>query len=59
MYRELGKLPQKQKAAMLLVFGEGMSHREAAAVLNCRETTISWRIFQARKKLNQTLGREI
>jgi len=48
-------LPPKQKEAILLVFGEGMSHKEAARVLECMETTVSWRIFQARKKLKKSL----
>jgi len=59
LYSELGKLPEKQKTAILLVFGEGLSHREASRVLNCPETTISWRIFQARKKLKRSLSQKI
>lgn len=58
MCRALTRLPEKQKDAMLLVFGEGLSHKEAAKVLDCKETTISWRIFQARKNLHKALGRE-
>jgi len=55
IYVEIDKLPEKQKAAVLLVFGEGLSHKKAAGILNCSETTISWRIFQARKKLKKFL----
>ena len=55
LYRALDRLPEKQKAAVLLVLGEGMSHNEAARVLDCREATVSWRIFQARKKLKTSL----
>ena len=51
IYTALDKLPDRQKAALMLVMTEGMNHREAAAVLGCSETTISWRIHQARKKL--------
>jgi len=47
----IGRLPEKQRAAVLLVFGEGLSHREAANVLDCPEVSVSWRIHQARKKL--------
>jgi len=54
LFAEIDKLPEKQKSAVLLVFGEGLSHKEAARVLKCRETTISWRIFQARKKLRRS-----
>lgn len=59
LYGVLGRLPEKQKATMILVFGEGMSHLEAARVLECPEATISWRIFQARKKLKKYLGQQI
>ncbi len=53
VYAAMDKLPDKQKAALMLVAAEGMSHREAADVLGCSETTISWRIHQARKKLKK------
>lgn len=59
LYRALDRLPQKQKAAVLLVLAEGMSHKEAARVLNCREATVSWRIFQARKKLKTSLEHRV
>lgn len=39
------------KETLLLVFGEGMNHREAAEVLNVKESTVSWRIHEVRKKL--------
>jgi len=54
----LGGLPVPQKEAVLLVLGEGMSHREAGEILGCMETTVSWRIFRARKKLMALLGQE-
>jgi RNA polymerase sigma-70 factor, ECF subfamily len=53
VYDALDKLPDKQKAAMMLVFAEGLNHKEAAKILNCSETTVSWRIHQARKRLNK------
>jgi RNA polymerase sigma-70 factor (ECF subfamily) len=53
VYALLDRLPHKQKAAILLVFAEGLRHGEAAKVLQCSEATVSWRIFQGRKKLNQ------
>ncbi len=49
-------LPDKQKEAVLLVYAEGMSHREAAGVIGCAETTVSWRIFQAKRKLRKVLS---
>jgi RNA polymerase sigma-70 factor, ECF subfamily len=53
VYDALDKLPAKQKAAMMLVFAEGLSHKEAAEILDCSETTVSWRIHQGRKRLNK------
>lgn len=44
-------LPEKEKDAMLLVYSEGLNHKEAARALGCKESTISWRIHEARKKL--------
>ena len=59
LYKVLNKLPEKQKSAILLVFAEGLNHREAAQVLKCSETTVSWRIFQARKRLKKYMEHEI
>ncbi|MCK5374395.1 MAG: RNA polymerase sigma factor [Alphaproteobacteria bacterium] len=49
---EIYALPEKERDALLLVFGEGLNHRETAQVLGCAETTISWRIHKARNHLN-------
>lgn len=43
------------KEAVLLVHAEGLSHREAAGVLGVKESTVSWRIHEARKQLNLLL----
>ena len=50
------KLPAKQRAAVMLVFYDGLNHAEAAEVLGCSETTVSWRLFVARKKLRRWLA---
>lgn len=57
LQRALDRLSEKQKSAVLLVLGQGMSHREAAQALGCFEATVSWRIHQARKKLGRLLSR--
>lgn len=44
-------LPRKLKAAVLLVFKDGLSHSQAADALGCAESTVSWRIHEARKVL--------
>jgi len=51
LMRAVRALPEKQKAAVLLVLSEGLSHREAASIMKCRESTVSWHIFEARKTL--------
>ncbi len=49
---EVHNLPDGEKEALLLVMAEGLTHKEAADALGCKESTISWRIHEARKKLN-------
>ncbi len=44
-------LPEREREAVYLVFGEGLSHREAATAMTCQESTVSWYIHEARKKL--------
>ncbi len=51
----LMKLPAKQRAAVVLTTYDGFSHAEAAATLGCSETTVSWRLFAARRKLKTLL----
>ena len=54
--RHIGCLPSTEKEALLLVCGGGMTHREAAHSLGVKESTVSWRIHEARKKLARYLG---
>jgi RNA polymerase sigma-70 factor (ECF subfamily) len=49
------QLPAKQRAAVMLTMYDGMNHAEAAQVLNCSETTVSWRVFTAKRKLKHLL----
>ena len=48
-------LPPKQCDAVLLVYAEGLSHAQAAEVLHCSESTVSWQVHEAKKKLKQML----
>jgi RNA polymerase sigma-70 factor (ECF subfamily) len=48
-------LPEKQRDAVLLVHGEGLSHAAAAAAMGCSESTVSWHIHEARKRLRKML----
>jgi len=51
----LMKLPAKQRAAIVLTVYDGHNHAEAANILGCSETTVSWRVFAARRKLKRLL----
>lgn len=44
------------KEAVILVLGEGCSHKEAAEILSVKESTVSWRIHQVRQYLAQQDG---
>jgi RNA polymerase sigma-70 factor, ECF subfamily len=48
-------LPPQQRDAVLMVYGEDMSHAEAALVLKCSEKTVSWHVYEARKRLKVLL----
>jgi RNA polymerase sigma-70 factor, ECF subfamily len=49
------RLPAPQRAAVVLTACDGLSHAEAARALGCAETTVSWRLFVARRKLKRWL----
>ena len=49
------ELNPDQRAAIVLTTYDGLSHAEAAKVLGCAETTVSWRLFTARRILKRLL----
>jgi RNA polymerase sigma-70 factor (ECF subfamily) len=49
--RAISRLPEDVRAAVVLVFCDGLSHAEAGMVLGCAESTVSWRVHEARKRL--------
>jgi RNA polymerase sigma-70 factor (ECF subfamily) len=55
MWAAVRKLPDKQREAVLLVYGEGLSHAEAADVMGSAEATVSWHVHEAKKRLKQLL----
>jgi RNA polymerase sigma-70 factor (ECF subfamily) len=59
LYLALGSLSPKLKEAVILVLSEGLSHKEAAGVLGCAETTVSWRVFKAKRTLIKLLAQEV
>ncbi|MDH4992373.1 RNA polymerase sigma factor [Aquamicrobium lusatiense] len=55
IWRKVRELPEKQRDAVLLVYGEEMSHAEAAQLMQCKEVTVSWHIHKARRTLKDCL----
>jgi RNA polymerase sigma-70 factor (ECF subfamily) len=56
LWAAVRKLPDKQREAVSLVYGEGLSHAEAADVMAVAEPTVSWHIHEAKKRLKALLG---
>lgn len=56
---ELARLSPDIRAAVVLVAGEGLTHAEAAEALGCAESTISWRLHEARKRLRAQAAGEV
>ncbi len=48
-------LPEKQRDAVLLVYGDELSHAEAARIMGVSEATVSWHVHEARKRLKTKL----
>lgn len=53
LMRFLAQMSEGFKETALLVHGEGMSHAEAAEVLQVKESTVSWRLHEIRKQLQR------
>ena len=51
LWEAVRQLPNKQRDAVLLVYGEGLSHSAASDVLAISEATVSWHIHEAKKRL--------
>ncbi len=48
-------LPEKQRDAVILVHGEGLSQEEAARIMSCQKVTVAWHLHNARKALRDLL----
>lgn len=58
VHAAMGRLPDDQRAALLLVGLEGMSIAEAAEVLGIAQGTLASRLGRARAALRQMTGRD-
>ena len=54
----LQRLSEKERTAVVLCYFEGLSHAEIGLVMNCAETSVSWHIFMAKRKLKGLLSGE-
>ena len=51
LWEAVRRLPDKQREAVLLVYGEGLGHAAAAEIMGCAEATVSWHVHEAKKRL--------
>ena len=51
LWTAVRQLPDKQREAVTLVYGEGVSHAVAADAMGISEATVSWHIHEAKKRL--------
>jgi len=58
VHAAMGRLPEDQRAALLLVALEGMSLAEAASVLGLAEGTLASRLARARASLREMTARD-
>ncbi|HET9228915.1 MAG TPA: RNA polymerase sigma factor [Thermoanaerobaculia bacterium] len=54
----IAKLPDNQRAVLILVRFEGLSYRQVAEVLGITEGAVESRLFRAMRRLEATQGRE-
>lgn len=55
LWAAVRRLPDKQREAVALVYGEGASHARAAELMGCAENTVSWHVHEAKKRLKQMM----
>jgi RNA polymerase sigma-70 factor (ECF subfamily) len=55
LWAAVRRLPEKQRDAVLLVYAEELSHAAAATIMGCKEATVSWHVFEAKRALKGLL----
>ena len=53
------RLPARQRTALVLSSIEARPQREIAEQMGCSVEAVKWHVFQARKRLRETLGRQL
>jgi RNA polymerase sigma-70 factor (ECF subfamily) len=56
LWKLVQQLPDKQRDAVLLVYAQDLSHSEVAEIMECKESTVSWYIHEAKKQLKIVIG---
>ena len=56
---ELARLDPLLRDTVVLVVGEDLTHGEAARALGVAESTVSWRLHEARRRLNPPITKEV
>jgi RNA polymerase sigma-70 factor (ECF subfamily) len=51
LYETLEQVGEDLRQTAILVLAEGLTHAEAAEILTIKESTVSWRMHELRKKL--------
>ncbi len=51
LYECLDRLAEPMRETAVLVLAEGLSHKQAAEVLEIKESTVSWRMHELKKQL--------
>ena len=54
--QHIDTLQDDLKDTLILVYGQCLSHRQAAEQLDIKESTVSWRVHEARKQLKKTFN---
>ncbi len=49
---QVDRMGEGFREVLALVIGEGLTHAEAAVILQVRESTVSWRLHEIRKRLS-------
>jgi RNA polymerase sigma factor (sigma-70 family) len=57
LLQQLDRFADGFKETALLVYSEGLTHAEAAEILQLKESTVSWRLHEIRKQLQQLQAR--
>ena len=55
LQRALGKLPDKQRQALILFTIQELPQKDVAEALGCSVEAVKWHVFQGRKKLKELL----